>query len=140
MNEPMRWRMFGYMAALFIAGAISGAAVMSRNAAGSQTLKVGRTNEIAGLNRQKLNLNLDLSPEQREKFEPLIKKTSEELEASHLDCLKRISDALARMHEQLKPDLTPDQLEKLKQVEADRRVKMREKYNYPPETAKADGH
>jgi Spy/CpxP family protein refolding chaperone len=140
MNELMRWRMFAYMLALFIAGAISGAAVMSRMAAGSQTLKVGRTGEIEGIIKQKLILNLDLTPEQQAKFEPLVKKTSEELEASHLDCLKRVCDSLDKMHEQMKPDLTEEQRERMKQVEAERRASMLKKYNYPPETAKAGGH
>lgn len=140
MNEPMRWRMFAYMLALFIAGAICGAAVMSRMAAGSQTLKVGRTGEIEGIIKQKLELNLELTPEQRGKFEPLIKKTSVELEASHLDCLKRCSDAVDKMHEQIIPDLTEEQRAKLKQLEVERRALMRTKYNYPPETANAGGH
>jgi Spy/CpxP family protein refolding chaperone len=100
-------------------------------------LKVGRSGEIATLIRQKLIINLELTPEQRDKFEPLIKKTADEMEASHLDCLKRISDAVDKMHAQILPDLTPEQREKLKQVEADRHVMMRQKYNYPPDTAKA---
>ena len=41
------------------------------------------------------------------------------MEASHLDCLKRICVALDQMHSQIVPDLTPEQLEKLKQVEND---------------------
>ncbi|HWF19235.1 MAG TPA: hypothetical protein VG754_08205 [Verrucomicrobiae bacterium] len=136
MTEPMRWRMFAYMAALFIAGVISGAAVMSRNPI-PQTLKVGRLEEIASMIRQKLIINLELTPEQRDKFEPLIKKTAEEMEASHVDCLKRIDDAVNKMHAQILPDLTPEQREKMKQVEVERRELMRKKYNYPPDTAKA---
>jgi Spy/CpxP family protein refolding chaperone len=137
MTEPMRWRMFAYMAALFVAGVITGAAVMSHMSATSQTLKVGRSGEISSLIRQKLVTNLELTPEQRDKFEPLINKTSAEMEASHLDCLKRICAALEKMHDQMLPDLTPDQREKLKQVEAERQKMMLKKYNYPPDASKA---
>lgn len=135
MTEPMRWRMFGYMLALFIAGFVTGAVVMSHQKAASQTLKIGRTDEITSLVRQKLITGLELTPQQRDKFEPLIKKTSEEMEASHLDCLNRISAAVEKMHAQMLPDLTPEQRERLKKLEANRRVRLREKYNYPPEPA-----
>lgn len=140
MNELMRWRMFAYMLALFIAGAICGAAVTSHMAAGSQTLKVGRTGEIEGIIKQKLILNLDLTPEQKAKFEPLVKKTSEDLEASHLECLRRVCDSLDKMHEQMKPDLTEEQREKMKKVETERRANMKKKYNYPPEAARTAGN
>jgi Spy/CpxP family protein refolding chaperone len=128
--------MFVYMALLFIAGIITGAAVMSRTAANSQSLKVGRSEEIATMIRQRLETGLELTPDQRQKFQPLIQKTADELEASHLDCLKRIVVAVDKMHEQMLPDLTPDQREKFKQLETERRAKLREKYNYPPENMK----
>lgn len=132
MTEPMRWRMFGYMAALFVAGAITGAAVMSRTVVNSQSLKVGRTDEILTLIKMHLH-DLDLTPQQREKFDPLIHKTAQEFEASHLDCLNRINLAIQNLHQQMLPELTPEQREKLKQLEAQHRDKMRKKYNYPPE-------
>src|SRR5579883_1068220 len=136
MTELMRWRMFGYLTALFIAGFITGAAVMKHMTVNSQSLKVGRSEEIANLIRQKLIINLELTPQQREKIDPLIKKTAEEMEASHLDCLKRITAAADQLHEQISPELSAEQREKLKRVEEERRAKFREKYNYPPETAK----
>lgn len=132
MTELMRWRMFGYMLALFTAGAISGAAVMSHMRS-AQSLKVGRSAEIAGIIRQKLVTSLDLTPEQRRKFDPIINQASEEMEASHLECLKQVTAASTRMHAQMLPDLTPEQREKLSKLEAERREIMRQKYNYPPE-------
>jgi Spy/CpxP family protein refolding chaperone len=133
MNGLMRWRMIGYLAALFVAGIITGAAVMARTTAGTQTLKVGRTEEIQELIRQRFHV-LALTTEQRQKFDPLIKKASEELEASHLGCLERCSAAVESLEAQIRPDLSPDQLEKLKQLETERRAMLRQKYNYPPET------
>jgi Spy/CpxP family protein refolding chaperone len=123
--------MIGYMAALFIAGAITGAAVVARTAAGSQTLKIGRAEEIAGMIQQRL-LPLNLTHEQREKFAPLIKQTSEELEASHLQCLQRSSTAVDCLYAQIRTNLNSDQLEAFNQLEAQRRESMRKKYNYPP--------
>jgi Spy/CpxP family protein refolding chaperone len=130
MTEPMRWRMFAYMAALFIAGAVTGAAVMARTGA-AQTLKVGRTGEISAMIWQRLSL-LDLSSEQETKFKPVIQKASEELEASHMQCLERSAAAVDSLHAQIKLDLTPEQLATLAQLEAQRRATMKSKYNYPP--------
>jgi Spy/CpxP family protein refolding chaperone len=134
MTGPMRWRMIGYMAALFIAGAITGAAVMARTAAGSQTLKVGRTDEIESRIKQRLQA-LDLTPQQWQKFDPLIKQTSQKLEASHLQCLQQCSAAVENMYAEIMPALTPEQQEKEKQLGAERRNSMREKYNFTPEAA-----
>jgi hypothetical protein len=135
MTQPMRWRMIAYMSALFIAGVVTGAAVLSQMAAGSQTLKIGRSEEIAASIRQRMT-PLHLTHEQNQKFDPLIKKTSEELEASHLDCLKRISASIDTLHAQMLPDLSAEQIEQLKQLETQRTAAMLKKYNYPPVTTK----
>jgi len=136
MNGLMRWRMIGYLAALFVAGVVTGAAVMTRTTAGTQTLKVGRTEEIQALMSERLEI-LHLTPEQRQKFSPLIKKASEELEASHLACLQQCSTAVERLHDDIRPDLTPEQNDKLKELENERHAMMRQKYNFPPEAAQA---
>lgn len=136
MTEQMRWRMFAYMAALFVAGAICGAVVMNRMAA-KQSLKVGRTDEISQLIMQKLDINLELTPEQRKKFEPIVRKTSEEMEASHVACLDRICTAVVKLHEQIKLDLTPEQLPKLARMDVERQKLMRQKYNYPLDATNA---
>jgi Spy/CpxP family protein refolding chaperone len=129
MTQSMRWRMLGYMIALFIAGAITGAAVISRSSVSSQTLKIGRTEEIASLIRQRMD-PLNLTGEQDQKISPLIRTASEELEASHLLCLQQCSSIIDKLHAQMAPILTPDQQEKLKKLEADRREIMQKKYNF----------
>lgn len=131
MTEPMRWRMIGYMAALFIAGAITGAAVMARMAGDSQTLKVGRSEQIAKLIQQRL-LPLNLTPGQRDNIAPLIKRTSDELEASHLQCLQRCSVAVDNLYAQIKTNLNSDQLESFQRLQAERLELLHKKYNYPP--------
>ena len=135
MTEAMRWRMIGYMAALFVAGAVTGAAVMGRMVP-QQTLKVGRTGEIEAIMKQKL-APLDLTPAQQATFEPLFKKASEDLEASHLACLERSTAVVDALHAQLKLSLTPEQNAKLEEMDTQRRAKMKEKYNYPLATSEA---
>jgi hypothetical protein len=135
MTEPMRWRMLGYLAALFIAGAVTGAAVMARMGA-QQTLKVGRTEQIEAIIKQKLQ-PLELTADQQQKFDPLIKKASADLEASHLECLEKSSMVIDHLHAQIKLELTQDQQDKLAKMDEGRRVMMKEKYNYPLATSEA---
>jgi hypothetical protein len=140
MTQPARGRVLAYMLALFIGGGITGAAIMSFLGHGTppQSLKLGRVDEITVLIREKLNTRLSLTAEQSQKFEPFIKRASEELEASHLDCLKRISAAIDMLHVQIAPELTAEQKEKLKLLETERTADMRAKYNYSLDTARTN--
>src|SRR5580698_4742400 len=128
MTGQTRGRVIAYMVTLFVAGGVTAAAVMSHlNPQQGQTLKVGRADEIARMISEKMNARLNLTAKQQEKFKPLIKHASEELEASHLECLKRVSAAIDTLHAQITPDLTADQKEKLKQFEAERVENMQQK-------------
>jgi Spy/CpxP family protein refolding chaperone len=139
MTGQARWKVIVYAAALFIAGAVSGAMVAYHKAETSP-FRVDRTKEIADHIRQRLETKLDLTPEQAKKIEPAIEKAAEELEASHRDCLNRISAALDKMHLEIAPVLGPDQQAMLKQLEVERRDLMRQKYNYSPSLPTSGGH
>lgn len=139
MTKPARWKVMAYAVALFVAGAISGAMVTYHKAE-TQPLKVDRKGEIAEHIRQRITTALDLTPEQKNKIDPAIEKAAAELEASHRDCLNRISAALDTMHVEIKPELSAEQKEKLKQLEAERRELMRKKYNYSPGPTNSSAH
>jgi shikimate 5-dehydrogenase len=134
MNMPAQGKVIAYMAALFVAGGICGAMVAARMAANAQTLIVNRSPEIAAKIRKKLTARLALTPEQLLKIQPLIEKTSEELEASHRDCLKRISLAIDNLHTELDPVLTPEQKPMLAALDDERRELMWQKFHYRAET------
>jgi hypothetical protein len=136
MTRPAAWKMFLYSAALFIAGGVCGAILMSRLAPAQeqQPLKLGRTNEIAAKIRTRLDSRLLLTPAQQQQFDPLFVKTSEQLECIHKDCLDRISASLDDLHAQMSPGLTPEQRQLLTGLEAERRQALWQKYNYPPAT------
>jgi hypothetical protein len=130
MSGPTRGKIIIYSLALFIAGGICGAMVMSRFSNNQQTLIVNRAPEIAAKIRTRLTAKLALTPEQLDKIQPLIVKASEELEASHRDCLKRISLAIDQLHLDLASSLTPEQRPKLTELDAERRDSMWQKYHY----------
>jgi hypothetical protein len=140
MSGPARGRVVVYSLALFVAGGICGAMVTSRLSANQQTLVVNRSPEIAAKIRAKLTAKLALTPEQLDKVRPLIEKASEELEASHRDCLKRISAAIDRLHLELGPLLTPEQQPKLTELDAERKDSMWQKYHYREDATNAVPH
>jgi hypothetical protein len=141
MTRPAAWKVLLYTAALFIAGAVCGSIFTSRRMpVVDQPLKLGRTNVIAERIRTKLDSRLQLTPAQQEKFEPLFVKTSAELEAIHKDCLDQISAALDRLHTEMRPDLTPAQLDLLTALEGERREQMLQKYNYCPGATNSSAH
>lgn len=135
MNQPNRWKVFAYMAALFVAGGICGAMVMNRMSTNSQTLTVNRAPEITAKIKEKLSTRLGLTSDQMTALKPVIDKTSEEMEASHRDCLKRISLALDNLHDQIGPVLTSDQKPLLDALRAEKKESMWKRYRYRDEAA-----
>jgi hypothetical protein len=141
MTRPAAWKVLLYTCALFLAGAVCGAMLISRRApVVDQPLKLGRTPEIADKIRTKLDSRLQLTPAQQQKFDPLFVKTSVELESIHKDCLDRITAALSQLHAEMGPDLTPEQQESVKALEAERRDLMLQKYNYCPGATNSTVH
>ena len=135
MNKPNCWKIFAYMAALFVAGGICGAMIMDHMSANPQTLIVNRAPAIADKIQKKLSTRLGLTPDQLKTLGPAIEKTSEEMEASHRDCLKRISLALDNLHNQIGPVLTPEQKPSLEGLRAEKKELMWQKYHYRDEAA-----
>jgi hypothetical protein len=141
MTRPAAWKIFLYTAALFIAGGVCGAMLMSRfTPPAGQPLKLGRTDEIAAKIRVKLTARLALTPAQQQQFEPLFVKTGAELESIHKDCLDRIAASLNHLHDEMRPGLTADQLQSLTALETERSQVMGQKYNYCPAATNSASH
>ena len=138
MTSGSKWKVLAYAMVLFVAGAITGAMVM-RPKVEASPLKLNRSTEIAAKIQDRLNTRLHLTPDQITKIHPIVLKASDDLEASHRDCLIRIMDVLNGMHSQLSPDLTPEQKEALKQIEVERRDTFQKKYDFSPEEKKPAG-
>jgi hypothetical protein len=131
-NKSNRYKAILYALALLVFGGIIGAVVRSATSATPQSLRLGREDEIVNVIFNHLDSKLALTAQQKERIEPLVKKTAAELEASHFDCLKRVNLALDKLHEQIGPELLPEQREKLQELEAERTDRMWEKYRYHP--------
>jgi Spy/CpxP family protein refolding chaperone len=134
MNKTGCWKVTGYAVVLFLLGGVCGAVLAPKLLPAQQTLKLGREKEIFAMMRDRLTAKLSLTADQEQKIEPMIQQASESLEASHRGCLKSVLEALDKMHLQIQPLLTPGQVAKLKELEAERSKSWLAKYNYAPET------
>jgi Spy/CpxP family protein refolding chaperone len=139
-NKANRFKAIFYAGALLVFGGIIGAMVKSATSVNLQTLRLGRVDEIATVIRDRLNAKLELTPEQKQRLEPMIKKTAEEMEASHMQSLVRVNKALDILHDEIRPELIPEQQQKLGELEAERADRMWEKYHYRPAVTNASQH
>ena len=134
MNNPNRAKAIAYAVALLVFGGIIGFMIKASVSPTPQSLTVGRVDQIADVILQHLDEKLDLTSAQKQRIEPLIKKAAEEMEASHLDCLKRINQTIDDLHAQIKPELDKEQLEKLPELDAERTNRMWQKYHFQAAT------
>ena len=135
MSSSSSFKVIGYAVIIFLLGGVCGAMLGPKFLPTHQTLKLGREQEMAAMIRNRLKTKLNLTSDQEQKIEPMIKQVSSSLETSHRDCLKKILEALNNMHAGLAPLLTPEQTAQLKELEAERNKSWLDKYNYSPETA-----
>ncbi len=143
MSNPAQVKAIVYAAALFVVGGVCGVMLAPRlfpPPPPDQPLKVGRTNEIAQRIQTKLEPRLNLTPDQMAKAGPLISATSLKLEEAHLHCLDQIEQAIHDLHQSLRPMLTEQQSSILKDLDQERAVSMKQKYNYPPAATNQTDH
>jgi hypothetical protein len=133
-NRSNRAKAIVYAVALLVFGGIIGFVIKASVSPTPQSLRVGRVDQIEVFIRQRLDEKLDLTPQQKQRMEPYIRKAAEEMEAAHLDCLKRVNKAADDLHAQIKPELVGEQVEKLPELDAERLKRMQEKYNYQSTT------
>jgi len=108
------------LAVIFIAGALSGAALTL--ALAPHVLRHLHPHDpshmksdiMAGLTR-----DLNLTPDQQAKIEPIIGEAARELEEVHHDEVQRVSHIISLANDQMTPILTPDQKAQLDKLKAE---------------------
>jgi Spy/CpxP family protein refolding chaperone len=68
--------------------------------------------------KSRLQRQLRLTDEQLAKISPIIEKTGAQLEQIRGDTGRRVRDAIAEAHREIAPLLTPEQQQRLKEMEA----------------------
>ena len=125
MNLPSKPKLIFYLAAIFLAGGVTGAtvAVKATKQIMAEPPKTGHIE--AQYLKERFQAKLDLTPEQAKLIDPLLDKMSDELKAIHGECGKRISAVVKNSYDQIARELTPAQRLKLEQMRKSRPEKSR---------------
>ena len=120
MNSALKWKLIAGFVLVFLAGGATGVFV---SAATAHRFFFGphRHGLVAQAMRNRLQWQLRLTDEQLTKISPIIEKTGAQLEEIRGDTGRRVRETIAEAHREITPILTPEQQERLKQMEERRR-------------------
>src|SRR5436190_1416369 len=120
MNSALKWKLIAGCLLVFIAGGATGVFV-SATAAHHFFFGPHRHGFAAQAMKNRLQWQLRLTDEQMAKVAPIIEKTGGQLEEIRGDTGRRVREAIAQAHREIAPILTPEQQQRLKQMEERRR-------------------
>jgi Spy/CpxP family protein refolding chaperone len=124
MSTALKWKLVAGCLLVFIAGGMTGALVWSTQTR-HRFLGPPHSGKLAHRMSERLRSQLELTPEQFAKIEPIIGRTAGKLETIRIETARRVSETMKEEHEQLAPYLTPEQLAKLKAIEKKHRRHLR---------------
>jgi Spy/CpxP family protein refolding chaperone len=120
-----------YVLVIFLAGAGSGALV-AWQVARRVLVAPSTPAEIGARLRARFQTQLDLTPEQRHKVDPMIDQAMLRVEAIRQETASHVFANVSQLHEQMLTVLTPEQKTRFEALERERRVRLRQKFG--PET------
>ena len=124
MSSSLKWRLVLGFALVFIAGVAAGSFL---GAARAHQGRAGgaRHHLLAERMRNRIQTQLNLTPEQIEKAGPIFDKAARDLEQVRTDTARRVRDIMAEADHDLTPELTAEQRTKLEAMETSHRRKAR---------------
>jgi len=126
MTGLSKTKLIFYLAAIFVAGGITGAAIALKTSKQMLTEPPRPVRLETRYLRERFQAKLALTPEQSKVIEPILEKMSEDLKSIRQDTTKRISAIMKTAYEQIGNELTPDQRKKLEEMQKDRHDDRRE--------------
>jgi Spy/CpxP family protein refolding chaperone len=117
MNRALQWKLIAGFLLVFIAGGITGAFV-GGSYARHHFFKLHRPDRIGAQMRERLQTELNLTPEQVAELSPIIDKTAGQLRDIRRDTGRRVHQVIAVAHRKMGTTLTDEQRQKLQQIEA----------------------
>jgi len=116
MNSALKWKLIAGFLLVFIAGGAAG--VFVTMAIGHHYMFGGHPHGmVAQTMKNRMRWQLKLTDEQMTKISPIIEKTGAQLEEIRGDTGKRVHEAIMESHKEISQFLTPEQQERLKQME-----------------------
>jgi hypothetical protein len=121
MTAPLRWKLIGGFAVVFIAGGIAGAvfgAVLERH----HRWESAHHGPLVQRVRDRMRSRLDLTPEQMKKADPILEKAAARLEEIRRESGQRVRGVFFEIDRELAPQLTDAQRRKMEEFEAQQRT------------------
>ena len=132
MNRALQWKLIAGFVLVFIAGGITGG-FMGAAHARHFFLRGPHRGFIKERMAERLQRELNLTPEQVTKISPMIDKASAQLDAIRTETAQRVHETMAQAHREIATVLTDKQREKLKQMHRRQRHRLRAVQPSPPE-------
>jgi Spy/CpxP family protein refolding chaperone len=120
MNSALKWKLIAGFVLVFLAGGATGV-FMSAATAHRFFFGPHRHGFAAQAMKNRLQWQLRLTDEQMTKISPIIEKTGTQLEEIRGDTGRRVRETIAEAHREITPNLTPEQQQRLKQLEEQHR-------------------
>jgi Spy/CpxP family protein refolding chaperone len=115
MNSALKWKLIAGFVLVFLAGGATGVFVSATTA--HHFFGAHGHGFAAQAMKSRLQWQLKLTDEQMAKISPIIEKTGTQLEQIRGDTGRRVRDIIAESHREIAPLLTPEQQQRLKQME-----------------------
>ena len=122
MNPVLKWKLIAGFLLVFIAGGLTGGFIGATHA--RHLFRAFHSHGLPDRIRDRLERQLDLTPEQSAKITPIIDDTAKKLEEIRTESARRVRATLEESHRQIAPQLTPEQRKKLEEVERKHRKRM----------------
>jgi Spy/CpxP family protein refolding chaperone len=119
MNSSLKWKLIAGFVLVFLAGGATG--VFMSAATAHHFIGAHRHGFAAQAMKSRLQWQLRLTEEQMAKISPIIEKTGAKLEEIRGDTGRRVRETIAEAHREIAPLLTPEQQQRLKQMEEQHR-------------------
>jgi Spy/CpxP family protein refolding chaperone len=134
MNGALKWKLVAGFVLVFVAGGIAGTA-LGEFYARHLFFEFHRPGRVGDRMKERLRVELRLTPEQVAKVSPIVDKTAAQLQGIRRDTGRRVHEIMAEAHKEIAVNLTDEQRQKLQQIdEQHRRWRHRHgPHEFPPE-------
>ena len=119
MSSALKWKLIAGFVLVFLAGGATGVFVSATTA--HHFFGAHRHGFAAQAMKNRLQWQLRLTDEQMTKVSPIIEKTGAKLEEIRGDTGRRVRETIAEAHREIAPSLTPEQQQRLKQMQEQHR-------------------
>ncbi|PYK96260.1 MAG: hypothetical protein DME19_20285 [Verrucomicrobia bacterium] len=139
MNHLTKNKIIVYLATIFLVGGITGG-VLGWTRAQERWSHPPDGKTICDHVLLRLQSELKLTPEQVRQIDPILEKRAKQMDAIHSRTIKEIEALIRNSNEEIASVLTPEQQQKLKQMEREREEFFRKRSRHgPPRGAPGPG-